>query len=150
MKAVVKPKMKQPRRKRDVIQRYLNAVYKTKVVEYENRNAGCFVCITARRECVADWEHAVLRLDTWKSYEGLGKASARRALSRRRLLEFEKAMGLDELAEKEIEAAVRELMLAGAYPIGGEGEYPVKHPAEYKIRKDIDDWLRKERSFREI
>ncbi len=127
------------RKRRDVIQRYMDAVYETEVAQYERKNMCCFVYISCRREQILS-EMAVLRLNTWYSYGDKGKVYIQRCMSRRQLLEFEKPMGLQELAKLEVEAAVRDIMRAGAYPVGGEWPYPVKQPDEYRIRKeDCDD-----------
>ena len=128
------------RKRRDVIQRYIDAVYETDVAKYERANMQCFVRISAERVdhlVTTSWEWVEVRLETYRTYGGK-KLYSSKSLSRRNLLDFEKTMGLDELAKREVETGVMDLMCAGAYPIGGNGPYPVSHPDEYRIRKDID------------
>ena len=87
-------------RRRDVIQRYVQALR-----EYVRANKDDIIVISVKRTEYACGFTAITRY----SYDGIGKVTVSRHLGRTRLLEFEKGIGLHELARLEITAATDDI-----------------------------------------
>jgi len=87
-------------RRRDVIQRYVWELrryirtYKSDIINVSAKRTERFGGFTAT---------------TRFSYDGIGKITVKRSFGRNRLLEFEKGMGLAELAWLEVSAAVADI-----------------------------------------